>query len=114
QLEVDTAFEIEAELELLLFQPARSRQVLPRGQDRIDPDTGEHNQDGDDGDDFPAYVLHGLCLIRFDDRRLTLVAADRRPRDLDTNLIGNLQLHLVVVDFHDLAVDSARRNHAIV
>ena len=56
--EVDAALQIESELELLVHQPARRRQMVARGQDRIDPEPEEHDEDGENGDDLPAKVGH--------------------------------------------------------
>ena len=39
---------------------------------------------------------------------LTLIAADGGTRDLDPDLVGDLQLHGFLVHLRDLAVDSAR------
>ena len=56
--EMDAAFEIEPELQLLVHQPAGRREVVLRGGDRVDADHPEQDQDGDDGEDFPAKIRH--------------------------------------------------------
>ena len=56
--EVDAALQVEAELELLLHQPAGRRQVVARREDRIDPQPEEHDEDSEDRDDLPAKVGH--------------------------------------------------------
>ena len=50
---------------------------------------------------------------RLDDRRLALIAANRGLGNLDTYFIGDLQLNLLLLDFHDLPVDAARRHDVI-
>jgi hypothetical protein len=121
--QVDASLEIEAELQLLLFEPTGRRQVFPRGEDRIDPQAREDNQNDGDRDDFPANVLHNvpgrksclrLLLSGLDDRRLALITTDSRLCDLYADFIGNLQLHLLLIDFHNPAVDSAGRDHTVV
>src|SRR5947207_12491937 len=59
-------------------------------------------------------VIDAFLRIRgVDDRRLTLKAADGRLRDIDPDLVGNLQLHLVAVDAGNLAVDAAGRDDPV-
>ncbi len=54
-----------------------------------------------DRENLPAKVLvHELRAARFrlHDRLLSLVAADRGPRDFDPDLVGDLDLHGRVVE----------------
>src|SRR5262249_48830907 len=53
-------------------------------------------------------------LITFNDLRLSLIAADRRARDLDSHLVGDLQLHLLLVELDNLPVDAAGRDDFVV
>src|SRR5262245_49113327 len=54
---------------------------------------------------FPRRFLH---------RFLPLVSADRRLCYLDPHFVGNLQLHTLLAEARDLAVDAARRDDTIV
>src|SRR3954465_14001148 len=51
---------------------------------------------------------------RFDHRRLPLVAADRRLRHLDMDLVGDLQLHGLLVEAHHLAENPASGDDLVV
>ena len=66
---------------------------------------------------FPAQVLVMTSLLTafggLDDRRLSLIAADGRLRDFDADLVGDLQLHALLAEPRDLAVDAAGRDHPI-
>src|SRR2546423_5116433 len=61
-------------------------------------------------------TLLPLCIRGLNDGRLTLEAADRRAGDPDPHLriVGNLELHQLLVDLRNLAVDAAGRDHLVV
>src|SRR5262245_9385466 len=66
---------------------------------------------------FEDMVLSDAALLRLrrvDDRRLPLIAADGRFRDLDLNLFGDLELDALFAQLGDLTVDAARRDHPVV
>ena len=65
QHEMDAALQIQPELELLVHQPARGRQVIARRQDRVDAEPEEDDEDGEDRDDLPAKVGHIASLYGF-------------------------------------------------
>ena len=64
---------------------------------------------------FQRKIRHNAltALAGFDDRRPALIAADGRLRDLDPDLVGNLQLHALVAEPRHLAVDAAGRDDPI-
>ena len=57
--------------------------------------------------------VFGRAAERFDDRLLSLVAADGRLRDFDPHLVGDLELHALVAEARDLSVDAAGRDDAV-
>src|SRR5438105_4883152 len=63
-LDTDAAFEIETELELLVHQPAGGFDAVMGGDDRVDAHASEDDEDGDDGDYFPAKILHINSMSR--------------------------------------------------
>src|SRR5206468_6127297 len=58
--------------------------------------------------------LRQLLRLALDNGRLTLIPADSRLCDLDSDLLGDLQLHLLLVNLHDLPVDPTGGDHAVV
>ena len=52
--ELHAALEVEPELQLLVAQPLRRRQVVACRENRIDADSEEHDEDSENGDDLPA------------------------------------------------------------
>src|SRR3954470_22208062 len=60
-----------------------------------------------------SIYLTDLLICRFDDGRLPLVAADRRLRDFNPQLVGDLQLHGLLAEPRHLAVDAAGRDHPV-
>ena len=108
QHEVHAALQVEPQLQRLVEQPGRLRDAVARRDDRIDAHRGEHDEDDENGDDLPAQIRHGLWL-----RGLPLIAADRRLRDLDTDLVRDLELHALIGELRDLPVDTAGRDHAV-
>ena len=75
------ALQVEAKLDLLLGRI--------EGPDR-------QADDGRDQDQSPADVFSLLIALR-DDGFLALVSDDRRARDLDAHVVGDLQLHGLIV-----------------
>ena len=57
QHEMDAALEVETELEQRSVSTRAGDAVAGR-DDRIDPDRGEDDGDGDDGEEFPAQIGH--------------------------------------------------------
>src|SRR5262245_20378855 len=57
--------------------------------------------------------LTSVALL-FNDWRLPLVAADGVARDIDPNLVGNLQRNAIAADLRDLPVDAAGRHDPVV
>src|SRR5690606_30220842 len=94
--EVDAAAQVETEPDLL-----GRRGEGPDRERRDADDQGELPVEA-----VPVHVLEAAALRR-DDRLLSLVTADRGTGDFDPDLIGNLQLHRVLVDPGDLSVDPA-------
>src|SRR4029077_1760335 len=58
-------------------------------------------------------MLH-LWIRGLDDRRLPLIPADGCPRDVDPDLIRDLNLNALLAESRDLPVDPARRNDFVV
>src|SRR5438477_6693576 len=63
---------------------------------------------------FDGMGLLKLLIILVDDGRLALVAADGGPGHLDPNFVSDLQLHALIAEPRDLAVDAAGRDDAVV
>src|SRR5688572_23619229 len=54
-----------------------------------------------------------MVLVAFGQRLLSLITDDGVFRDLDADLVGDLQLDGVAVDLRHRAIDAAVGNHAI-
>src|SRR5471030_2178814 len=58
-------------------------------------------------------MLH-LWIRGLDNRRLPLIPANGRPRDVDAYLVRDLNLDALLAKARDLSVDSARRDDLVV
>ena len=72
--------------------------------------------DGHNNNELPTQILvHELDPgpVLLDHGLLSLISADRGPRDVDADLVGDLELDDVVGDLDDLAMNAAGRDHPI-
>ena len=57
---MDATLEVQTELERLVHQPFRLVDTQPRRHNRVDSDGREHHEHGDNREEFPTQVSHGV------------------------------------------------------
>jgi hypothetical protein len=55
---MDAAAQVEAKLQRLVPEPLRRRQAVPVGENRVHAKGKKDDENAEDGQDFPADVLH--------------------------------------------------------